>query len=878
MALNTQKLLPGSNSKTKTKTKANLESNPLINILKKTILINKNIEKINGQLLKNKNIKRTEAIKLKRKNQEFRLEGVKEKTKKEEPKETSKQPSFLDRIRDFFTYTFLGWLFDKTGKYLPQILKVIEPLTKIVEFLANAIGTIGNALVTFIGKGYELYDRFKLWKKENIDGTDFEKIFNPVINNLDTFANLALIAGLLSATSGGGSNDRLRRGNNRKRGGNFRKRGGNFRTRGRRVTGSGTRPRLIDRVKKPFRKKPSITGTGKDRLGQNIKNLNPLRDKPKPTGTRGDRLGKNIKNLNPLRRRAPVTTGSGTRSAITFDAIKNAISRGKFGLNQLKQLARPILKPLQAPLRNIPIIGALIDFGINTLIFGDSPGEAAFKAVFAGVSSAIGGALGTIFPGPGNIIGATLGGIAGDKLGQIVYDKIFKGKPEKKASELELNQFSRGGTTGSDKDERNLKDEQLQIINQPIIKPSAIDEIESISKLFQQSKDTAEFQSPYDFIKDSSTILAKKVPYYGPLFNLFGRLLLGNKTTNRDIEVTSFGISSLIGNLIVNGFISGKTLQEILANLPKLVYNMTESLLKSFSDAVSAQLQKQLALKSIYDSTLVKKDKDDKQVNEKTAIALSLGLTRSTEQETTSAGQASGAVKPDTDIVTSMGFAQKDWELFRNTVAQIESGGKYDIAGGSGGHYDGRYQLGAAAKTDGARFAGVADPGHGSAAREEFRKNSELQEKLFAGFTKANHTYLMGIPEYRDANAQRKLQILGYAHNQGMGGAAEWMKTGIVGADGFGTKGTKYTDSIAAEFRKRDSVQSLKGGGNLIKMPQSRSFKKLQEKTSYENSTVILVKREKEIVYLPINNSMASSVIVNNNNSLSSEKFNSFIK
>ena len=36
-----------------------------------------------------------------------------------------------------------------------------------------------------------------------------------------------------------------------------------------------------------------------------------------------------------------------------------------------------------------------------------------------------------------------------------------------------------------------------------------------------------------------------------------------------------------------------------------------------------------------------------------------------------------------------------------------------------------------------------------------------------------------------------------------MGGAANWMKTGVIGADGFGTKGTKYTDSIAAEFRKR---------------------------------------------------------------------------
>ena len=95
----------------------------------------------------------------------------------------------------------------------------------------------------------------------------------------------------------------------------------------------------------------SVTGTGGNRLRQRIRNLNPFRDKPNTTGTRGDRLGQQLRNINPLRRRAPVTTGSGTRSAITFDAIKNAISRGKFGVNQLKQLARPILKPLQAVLK-----------------------------------------------------------------------------------------------------------------------------------------------------------------------------------------------------------------------------------------------------------------------------------------------------------------------------------------------------------------------------------------------------------------------------------------------------------------------------------------------------------------------------------------------
>ena len=60
-------------------------------------------------------------------------------------------------------------------------------------------------------------------EERNIDGTNFEKIFNPVVNNLETFANLALIAGLLATTSGG-SNDRLRGGNNRRRGGNIRRR------------------------------------------------------------------------------------------------------------------------------------------------------------------------------------------------------------------------------------------------------------------------------------------------------------------------------------------------------------------------------------------------------------------------------------------------------------------------------------------------------------------------------------------------------------------------------------------------------------------------------------------------------------------------------
>ena len=156
-------------------------------------------------------------------------------------------------------------------------------------------------------------------------------------------------------------------------------------------------------------------------------------------------------------------------------------------------------------------------------------------------------------------------------------------------------------------------------------------------------------------------------------------------------------------------------------------------------------------------------------------------------------------------VKSKMGFDENEWIIFRESVAQIESNGRYDIAGGSGNYYDGRYQMGADAKTDGARMAGVPNPGHSKdpsdPRRVAFRENPGLQELLFAGFTAMNHAHLKTIPQYREKSKAGRLQILGYAHNQGMGGAERWLKTGVVGADGFGTKGTKYTDLIAANFK-----------------------------------------------------------------------------
>lgn len=155
-------------------------------------------------------------------------------------------------------------------------------------------------------------------------------------------------------------------------------------------------------------------------------------------------------------------------------------------------------------------------------------------------------------------------------------------------------------------------------------------------------------------------------------------------------------------------------------------------------------------------------------------------------------------------VKSKIGADEAQWNIFRSTVAKIESGGKYDIVGGSNNYYDGKYQMGAAAKTDGARIAGVPDPGHSrdpnDPKRQAFRQSPNLQELLFAGFTIANHSYLQKNKKYNEKTTPGKLQTLGYAHNQGMGGAEQWLNTGIVGSDGFGTKGTKYTDDLRASF------------------------------------------------------------------------------
>lgn len=945
MALNTQKLLPGSNSNLVNIQKSTGKStfankSPLINILNKTVLINKTLVKTNNQLVKNKKTQRRKTIASNRKNEETRLEKS-EKSKAENKKfDSTKKLSFLDGFKKFLTFTFLGWLLDKTVKYLPKLLKIISLLAPIGEFIAKVIGTIGNAVVTFIDKGYELWDKFKAWKKDNIDGTNFQKLFDPVINNLETFANLALVAGLLAAASGGGNNNRFRKGggNNRRRGFS-RPRGGNKRSFNNRGRGF---------FKNPFRRKPSITGTRRDRFFRN-----PFRKRPGTTGGRVDRFKQGFKKLNPLRNRTPITVSSGTRIQllkdkiknlqgnikklnttlsnqakrisqltksgldaikvkapakinqivskgkqvvdVTFNSVKNAILKGKFKVDQLielakpllgrivsggksrltsiKSLLRPLLKPIQTPIRSIPFIGALIDFGINTFIFGDSPGEAAFKAAFAGILGAIGGAAGSIAPGPGTFIGATLGGILGDRIGGWIYNKtIGSGSGEEpKVGELELNQFNKGGTIREHRGKRKNKQE-IEVFNRSLM-PPLMGSLRS-QKLFPLASERG-YQNPQVFLRDSTKTM-RKTPYYGQLFNLFGESILGRRMSMRDIDNICIDIASLISKIFKDETEKGESWYSIISNLPKLIYDLTHKTLTSNANKVVSKLLSESRLKIIYDNELIKKIQTLEGELKRKEEELK-NSNASTGSGSTSGSTDSGSTSIPTTPLVSLGSGGGS---LKNMTDKDFSDLAYIVSHEALRNTDDEYAVAAAVlnRVTDPRFpntimgVGTAPGQFAAVFTGRAYRDPKLAEKL-----KANQSKIIDALKKLDGRTDFKAYS---SMGQNMG------DSDIM----FAPNGNFY--HYSEQVRKSDPIpknipqnwkallgKGMKGGGDLVKINEPRSFKSLKEKTSYENSMIILVKREREIVHVPINKGTASSIIVKgNNNSLSPEKFKSFMK
>ena len=142
-------------------------------------------------------------------------------------------------------------------------------------------------------------------------------------------------------------------------------------------------------------------------------------------------------------------------------------------------------------------------------------------------------------------------------------------------------------------------------------------------------------------------------------------------------------------------------------------------------------------------------------------------------------------------ILSDVGVTRNQYDAFKGAVAGIERA-RYDQMGGSSNRFAGRYQMGAQEIRETAYSLGEQAP-----TQQQFLANPAQQERYFEAYTDAHARQLMRSSKaYQDANPEQRLAFLGYAHNQGAGGAASWLSGGAIGHDAFGTSGTAYSKAV----------------------------------------------------------------------------------
>jgi rare lipoprotein A (peptidoglycan hydrolase) len=138
---------------------------------------------------------------------------------------------------------------------------------------------------------------------------------------------------------------------------------------------------------------------------------------------------RNYKPPKPPTPTGPAPRGPVQRAVRPVQAAAIKTSRAVAG----KQATRQLLRLAKGPLSRLPIVGALVEFGLSWAL-GDNPGKAAFR----GVGTLLLGAVGSlIMPG----FGTFAGGIVGAELAGKLYDVLF----ENKKAEAKVQGRSRGG-------------------------------------------------------------------------------------------------------------------------------------------------------------------------------------------------------------------------------------------------------------------------------------------------------------------------------------------------------------------------------------------------------------------------------------------------
>ena len=405
--INPTKLLPGISISEKKISTQNLQEESISVLKSDLFIIKKQVFKIRDLIQTSTLIKQSE---LEKKRKSTEKKGAEEQENKLEAKPEKKEgklkmPSapklgFLDRIKNFLFSVLLGYISIKLLPHLPKLVGIVSIIGNVMEFMIDLGGNILDKVVTFIDWGYKAIDATRGFMKSF--GGDFSlKIFDTFTGAVGGVIDAAIIAAIALSTQGMGGGG----GSGGGRGGGSNKTYSGGRQRGfsgnqgstlakRRVLSGGSRGFYFENSNRDIMKR-YFQRFGRDKFIQRF-------------GQEG------LKKL----------PGGMARSGATNLARKGLVGlAGKGGAKAVLGFAKPFLKRL-------PIIGALIDFGLSVAL-GEDPGRAAFKAIGAGLLGFVGAAVGSVVPIAGNLVGGILGGIAGDALGGALYDMFFGGKKPK---------------------------------------------------------------------------------------------------------------------------------------------------------------------------------------------------------------------------------------------------------------------------------------------------------------------------------------------------------------------------------------------------------------------------------------------------------------
>ena len=265
MAINTQKFLPSAKGGALSK----VNNTSIIKGSSSIGFTNKSVENLGIVRVKviqiDDILKGTLAADKKKLTEEKKKESSERREKIEEKLETKpnaekgkiKMPSlprmgFLDWVKNFIGNIILGYFAVRLVDHLPKIIPIVKFLGKATDFVLGVGGKLLDGLVTFIDWGYKAYDATRGFIK-NLFGDDGAKQFDQLSSALNQFLNLAIIAGMSVAGSGGF--------------GGGKGRGTNVRPGGKpKVTTSGGRTVGRPDVRNPFRQRPKVTvGRGGNR-------------------------------------------------------------------------------------------------------------------------------------------------------------------------------------------------------------------------------------------------------------------------------------------------------------------------------------------------------------------------------------------------------------------------------------------------------------------------------------------------------------------------------------------------------------------------------------------------------------------------------------